>query len=338
MRIAIAGLGHVGAAVVRLLCAHADRLAARSGQEIILVAVSARDRGKKRDCDLAGVDWVDDARALAARGDIDVVVELMGGADGVAYELAQAVLASGKHLVTGNKAMMAAHGVELAGLAEKSGVALAMEAAVCGGVPVIKLLREGMAANRVSGLRGILNGTCNYILTRMGEDGMDFDAALAEAQGRGFAEANPAADIDGYDSANKLALLSALAFSTAPDMGSIFIEGIRHITQADLNDAAARGGRIKLLGIASRLGDGVVVQRVQPVFVPLDETIARVGGHANILQISGDFAGDILIQGIGAGGDVTASAIVADLVDVARGQRGCAFGVPAASLISPAGV
>jgi homoserine dehydrogenase len=330
MRIALAGLGNVGAATLKLLQTHTELLASRAGQPITVVAVSARDKSKKRECDLAGIEWVDDACSLAARRDIDAVVEAIGGAGGVALDLARAALEGGKHLVTANKALIAAHGVELARIAEKAGLRLSFEASVCGAVPVVKSLREGLAANRVASLRGILNGTCNYILTRMEREGVDFATALSEAQRLGYAEADPSDDIDGVDTANKLAILSAVAFGIAPDLPSIFVEGIRHITQGDLRDAATRGGRIKLLGIAQRSEKGIV-QRVQPVFVPLDEPLANVGGVLNALEISGDFAGETLIQGRGAG-DPTASAIVADLVDIARGTRCYAFGVPAATL------
>ena len=318
MRIALAGLGNVGAAVLRLLRGNADLLASRAGQTITVAAVSARDKSKIRACDLSGIEWVDNTLELAARKDVDVVVEAIGGASGVARDLAAAALANGKHVVTANKALIAAHGVELAVAAEQAGVRLSFEASVCGAVPVMKTLREGLAANRVSSLRGILNGTCNYILTRMEQGGIDFATALVEAQQRGYAEADPSDDIDGVDTANKLAILTAVAFGRAPDLSAIFVEGIRTITQADLKDAASRGGRIKLLGIAERTESGIV-QRVQPVFVPLSEQLANVGGVMNALEITGDFAGKTLIQGQGAG-DPTASAIVADLVDIARGK------------------
>jgi homoserine dehydrogenase len=334
MRIAIAGLGNTGAATLRLIQTHAPLLKARCGQELRVTAVSARDKNKKRDGDLTGIAWVDDARDLAKREDVDVVVEVIGGASGVAYDLAQASLKNGKHLVTANKAMIATHGVKLARLAEKNGLQLAFEPAVCGGIPLLKTLREGMAANTLSSIRGILNGTSNYILTRMGDKGVDFDTALAEAQRLGYAETDPAADIDGMDAAYKLSILAAIAFGTAPDMDGVFIEGIRQITPDDIRNAAARGGRIKLLGIATCTDHGIV-QRIQPVFVPLTETLACVEGAANGIEMSGDFIGAIFLQGIGAGGKATASAVVADLVDIARGHRSYAFGVPAQSLTEP---
>ena len=327
MRIAVAGLGNVGAATLRLLRAHADLLKAR-GQEINVVAVSARTKDKERPCDLTGLLWVDDPRALAARDDIDVVVELIGGAEGIAHDLVRASLAHGKHVVTANKALIAAHGVELAKSAEEAGLHLSFEAAVCGGIPILKTLREGLASNRLSSVRGILNGTCNYILTRMSDEGLDFATALAEAQQQGYAEADPTADIDGGDTANKLAILSALSFDLAPDLESIFVEGIRHITPSDLRDAAARGGRIKLLGIATH-GEQGLVQRVQPVFVPLSEPLARVGGAFNGIEIEGDFVGAVFLQGQGAGGNATASSVVADLLAIGRNHHSFAFGVAA---------
>ncbi len=321
----------MGAATLRLLQANAELLAER-GQMMKVVAVSARDKGKKRDCDVSGIDWVDDVLDLAKRDDVDIVVEVVGGASGIALELARAALKNGKHFVTANKALIAAHGVELAQMAETHKVQLSFEASVCGAVPVLKMLREGLAANRISSIRGILNGTCNYILTRMESEGADFATILADAQKLGYAEADPSDDIDGIDTANKLAILAAVVFGRAPDLGAIFVEGIRAITLQDLRAASAKGGRIKLLGIATRNEAGEVTQRVQPVFVPLTEAVANVGGVFNALEISGDFSGETLIQGRGAG-DPTASAIVADLVDIARGNRGYAFGVPAEKLV-----
>ncbi|MDE2029595.1 MAG: homoserine dehydrogenase [Alphaproteobacteria bacterium] len=331
MKIAIAGLGNVGAATLKLLCENAALLRARAGQDLAVTAVSARDKSKPRACDASGIDWAEDPCDLAARADVDTVVEAIGGAEGISYDLALAALRGGKHFVTANKALIAAHGVELALAAEQAGVRLSFEAAVCGAVPVLKALREGLAANHVSSLRGILNGTCNYILTRMEEEGADFDTVLADAQRQGYAEADPSDDIDGFDTANKLAILTAVAFGRAPDLDAVFVEGIRSLTVGDLREAAARGGRIKLLGVATRGADGEVVQRVQPVFVPLDEPLARVGGVLNALEIVSNCAGETLIEGRGAG-NPTASAIVADLVDIARGPRFYAFGVPAGTL------
>jgi len=330
MRIALAGLGNVGATTLRILRANADDIK-KHGQEITVVAVSARTKNKQRDCDLSGIEWVDDPRHLVVRRDIDVVVETIGGADGMALELAEAALAHDKHLVTANKALIAKHGVVLAQKAEKAGLQLSFEASVCGGLPVLKMLREGLVANRISSLRGILNGTCNYILTRMQEDAVDFATALAEAQDNGYAESDPSDDIDGHDTANKLAILSALAFGVVPDIASIFVEGIRHLTLHDLRDATAKGGRIKLLGIATRTESGIV-QRVQPIFVPFGENLAQTNGGANAVEIVGDFVGDVFLQGQGAGGLATSSSVIADLVDIARGHRSFAFGMAAGDL------
>ena len=323
MRVAIAGLGNIGAAVLRLLQANADVIKTR-GQELTVTAVSARDKDKKRDCDLSGIDWVENPLDLVKRRDVDVIIELIGGTEGVAYELAKAAFANGKHLVTANKALIAAHGRDLAQRAELAGLQMLFDAAVGGGIPMLKTLRNGLAANRITALRGILNGTCNYILTRMLEAEMDFDATLNEAQKKGYAEADPTADIDGWDSAHKLVLLSALAFGALPDLGSVFVEGIRSIKLKDLQDAHARGGRIKLLGLAT---EGV--QRVQPIFVPLSEDLGRLDGVLNGLEIKGDFVGDIFIAGEGAGGDATASSVVSDLIDIGREHKSFAFGVAA---------
>jgi len=332
MRIGIAGLGNVGAAVMQLLQSNGDLLSVRTGKKFEITAVSARDKNKARNCMLGDIDWETDPSILAARADVDVVVEVIGGAEGIAHKTVETALKNGKHVVTANKALIAVHGVVLAQIAEKVGLQLSFEAAVCGAVPVLKTLREGLAANRISSLRGILNGTCNYILSRMEQGGVDFAAALAEAQQKGYAETNPRNDIDGIDSANKLAIMVAVAFGRAPDLDSIFVEGIAALTPNDLRDARMRGGCIKLLGTADLTPQGELIQRVQPVFVPHNEALARVSGVLNAVEITGDFAGKIIVQGQGAGGTATASAIVADLVDIARGHRDCAFGVAASAL------
>jgi homoserine dehydrogenase len=331
LKVAIAGVGTVGTGVVRLLQQNAGLIARRAGQDIQIVAVSDRDRNRPRGCDFSGIAWFDDARQLAAAPDIDVVVELIGGADGVARELAEATLATGRSLVTANKAMLALHGAALAALAEKHKTSLMFEASVGGGIPVIKALREGLAGNHVSLIRGILNGTCNYILTLMQSEGLGFDDALRQAQQKGYAEADPSADIDGHDTANKLALLAALAFGTPPDLASIAVEGIRRIAPLDLKLADELGYRIKLLGTA-HARDGGVEQRVGPCLVPAEQPLAGVGGAMNAVLLRGDFVGDILLEGAGAGSEPTASAVVADIMDLARGTRIPAFGIPAAGL------
>ena len=331
LRIALAGLGTVGGGVVRLLDANADLIARRAGRRIEVVAVSARDRGKDRGFDLGRFAWADDTAALARRDDVAVVVELIGGADGPALTLARATLGGGKHLVTANKAMLAHHGLELAGAAEAARVALKFEAAVAGGVPVIKGLREGAAANRLARVYGILNGTCNFILSAMEETGRDFADVLAEAQARGFAEADPSFDIDGVDAAHKLAVLAAIAFGTQPAFDAVEAHGIRPVLAADIAEAAALGHRIRLLGVAEADAKGIF-QRVHPHLVPMAHPLAHVTGSTNAVVAEGDFVGRLLFQGAGAGDGPTASAVVADLIDIARGEWGSPFSMPAAEL------
>ena len=331
LRIGLAGLGTVGAGVVRLLDTNANLIARRAGRAIAVTAVSARDRSRERGVDLSRFAWVDDATELAARDDVDVVVELVGGSDGPALTLARHTLAAGKPLVTANKAMLAHHGLELAAAAEAASVALKYEAAVAGGIPIIKGLREGAAANRISRVAGILNGTCNYILSRMEAERLPFAAVLADAQAQGFAEADPSFDIDGIDAAHKLAILAALAFGSRIDFAGVATEGIRAVELADIDHAAALGFRIKLIGLAEA-ADGRLFQRVHPALVPLAHPLAVAGGALNAVVADGDFVGQLFFQGRGAGEGPTASAVVADLIDVARGDTGPAFGMPVASL------
>ena len=331
LRIGIAGLGTVGAGVVKLLAEHGRLLALRGGRPLKLVAVCARRKAKKRDIDVSGVRWESDPLALASAPDIDVVVELIGGSRGVARRLVQTALRSGKHVVTANKALLALHGAELAALAEKKGAILAFEAAVAGGIPIIKALREGLVGNRVRRLYGILNGTCNYILTTMRETGRDFDAVLAEAQSAGYAEADPSFDVDGIDAAHKLAVLTGAAFGAKVNFAGVHVEGIRHVSAMDIQFAEELGFRIKLLGLARETKYGIE-QRVHPCMVPLAAPIAHIEGVFNAVVVEGDFVGTTMFQGRGAGQGPTASAVVADLVDVARGRHMPAFVVPAARL------
>ncbi|QQP87616.1 homoserine dehydrogenase [Skermanella sp. TT6] len=333
LKIGVAGLGTVGGGVLKLLDQHADLLAGRSGRRMIVTAVSARTRGRDRGVDLSGARWYEDATALAADPDVDVVVELIGGSEGIARELCETALSRGKHVVTANKALLAVHGTGLARLAEEHGAVLAFEAAVAGGIPVIKGLREGLAANGIKEVHGILNGTCNYILTEMRETGREFGDVLAEAQKLGYAEADPSFDIDGVDAAHKLAILTSVAFGCAVDFGSVHIEGIRHISALDIDYARELGYRIKLLGIARRY-NGNVEQRVHPAMVPIDSPIASVDGVFNAVVADGDFVEKVTFVGRGAGAGPTASAVVADLVDVARGRISPAFGVPSGRLES----
>ena len=335
LRVALAGLGTVGGGVIKLLDENRALIERRAGRPIEVVAVSARDRSRDRGVDLSRFAWVDDAATLAATDDVDVVVELVGGADGPALTLARDTLKAGKAFVTANKAMIAHHGLELADLAEARGVALKYEAAVAGGIPVIKGLREGAAANEVSEVFGILNGTCNYILTEMEEKGSGFDDVLAEAQRLGYAEADPSFDIDGVDAAHKLSILASLAFGTAIDFGAVAITGIRHVIAADIAEAAALGFRIRLVGHSEANGRGLF-QRVHPCLVPLSHPLAHVSGSLNAVVAHGNFVGRLFFQGRGAGEGPTASAVVADLIDIARGETGPAFAMPVAALAKPA--
>lgn len=331
LKIALAGLGTVGAGTLRLLHRNADIVTERGGRRILVDAVSARDRRRDRGIDLSAVRWFDDAAAMAADPDIDVVVELIGGADGIALDTVKAALTRGKHVVTANKALMAHHGTELARLAEAKGAALAFEAAVAGGIPIVKTLREGLAANHIARVYGILNGTSNFILTTMRESRREFGEVLAEAQRLGYAEADPSFDIDGVDAAHKLAILTSVAFGTEVDFAGVHVEGIRHISALDIEYAAELGFRIKLLGLARPTGHGIE-QRVHPCMVPRSTPIASVEGVFNAVMVEGDFCGRIMLEGRGAGADPTASAVVADLVDIAAGRRSPSFAVAAAKL------
>ena len=328
-RVGIAGLGTVGAGVVRLLQSHADLIAQRAGRAVEIVAVSARDRQRRRDVDIAGYEWVDDPVKMADIKDIDAVVELIGGAEGAARTLVERSLMAGRAVVTANKALLATYGAELAGLSENHHAPLMYEAAVAGGIPIIKTLREGFAANRVGAVYGILNGTCNYILTEMRETGRHFDDVLKEAQEKGYAEADPSFDIDGVDASHKLCILAALAFGVKPSLPGIAAQGIRKIKAEDIRYAEELGYRIKLLGIARRGADGRIAQSVEPCMVPLRSPMGAVDGVYNAVFVENDFAGTGLSVGRGAGAGPTASAVVADIIDLARGHdRVPVFGMP----------
>ncbi|MDE0878140.1 MAG: homoserine dehydrogenase [Sphingomonas bacterium] len=336
LRIALAGLGTVGGGVIRLLDANRDLITRRAGRAIEVVAVSARDRNKDRGIDLSRFDWVDDTTALAAHDQADVVVELIGGSDGPALALAREALAAGKGFVSANKAMLAHHGIELARAAESAGVPLKFEAAVAGGIPVVKGLREGAAANEISRVYGILNGTCNFILSKMEAPkdqggGRDFADVLAEAQALGYAESDPTFDIDGIDAAHKLSLLASIAFGTAPAFDHVDAAGVRQLIAADIAEAATLGYRVRLIGIAEA-GAGGLFQRVHPYLVPLDHPLAHVTGSLNAVVAEGNFVGRLFFQGAGAGDGPTASAVVADLIDIARDEFGPAFAMPADAL------
>jgi homoserine dehydrogenase len=331
LSIAIAGLGTVGGGVLKLLRDNADVVTARAGRPIAVTAVSARDRTRDRGVSLSGLRWYEDPVALAADSAVDVVVELIGGTDGPAHALVQAAIAAGKPVVTANKAMMAVHGTSLAAAAEERGVPLAFEAAVAGGIPVIKALREGLAGNRILRIAGILNGTCNYILTQMRERGREFAEVLADAQKLGYAEADPSFDIDGIDAAHKLAILAALAFGRPVAFDQVYIEGIRRISALDIAFASELGYRIKLLGIARQTEAGSET-RVHPCMVPQAAPIARVDGVFNAVVAEGDFVGRVMLEGRGAGAGPTASAVVADLIDIARNRFTPVWGASAAAL------
>jgi homoserine dehydrogenase len=325
LRVGIAGLGTVGASVIQILARRNAILTQRYGRPVQVTAVSARDRTKDRGFDLSAYTWFDDPLALARSGDVDCVVELVGGSEGMAREIVEAALQAGKHVVTANKALLAKHGVALARLAEKKGVALAFEASVAGGIPVIKTLREALPGNAISRLYGILNGTCNYILSRMETEGLTFQECLTDAQRLGYAEADPTFDVEGFDTAHKLAILTSLAFETEIDAEAIYVEGISSITPLDIKMASELGYRIKLLGVAERNAMGIE-QRVHPTMVPISSAIAQVMGVTNAVTIDADAVKELTLIGPGAGGDATASAVVADIADVVLGKADHPFG------------
>nr|WP_303622864.1 homoserine dehydrogenase [Acetobacter persici] len=328
MRLGIAGLGTVGAGVIRLLATNADLVTARAGRPLKVTAVSARDRTRDRGVDLSGMRWYDNAPDLVADPDVDVVVELIGGAEGTARAVVEAALAAGKPVVTANKALLAIHGPALARLSAEKSAPLLFEAAVAGGIPAIKMVREGLAADRLLRIGGILNGTCNYILTVMRETGKDFGTVLADAQQLGYAEADPSTDIDGLDAAHKLTILAGLAFGQPVAFDSLHVEGIRRIGALDLTFARTLGYRIKLLGMA-RMSEAGLEARVTPCLVPENAPIAQVDGVFNAVVAEGAFAGRLMIEGRGAGAGPTASAVAADLIDVARGHTIPVWGVQA---------
>ena len=335
LRLGIAGLGTVGSSVARVLSEKAGELTRQCGRPLVVAAVSARDRKRDRGVDLSGAEWFDDPVALAKSGNIDVFVELIGGEEGPARACLKAALEAGRHVVTANKALLAKHGLALADIAEKKGVLLNYEAAVAGGIPVIKTMREALAGNTVSRIFGIMNGTCNYILTRMEAEGISFEECLKDAQRLGYAETDPTFDIEGNDTAHKLAILTSLAFGTKVAADDVYMEGISNITQADIRAAAELGYRIKLLGVAQRTDSGIE-QRVHPTMVPTASVIAQVHGVTNAVAIETDILGELLLSGPGAGGNATASAVIGDVADIAKSrpgfQHGPVFGRPVKEL------
>ncbi|GLQ76867.1 homoserine dehydrogenase [Mesorhizobium huakuii] len=335
LRVGIAGLGTVGASVARVLRDKAAELTRQCGRDIVVSAVSARDPKRDRGVDVSAAKWFEDPVKMAQSAEIDVFIELIGGDEGPARLSVKAALEAGRHVVTANKALLAKHGVALAEIAEKKGVLLNYEAAVAGGIPVIKTMREAMAGNSVTRVFGILNGTCNYILTRMEAEGISFDACLKDAQRLGYAEADPTFDIEGHDTAHKLSILTSLAFGTKIAANDIYMEGISNITQADIRAAGDLGYRIKLLGVAQRTESGIE-QRVHPTMVPTASVIAQVHGVTNAVAIETDILGELLLSGPGAGGNATASAVIGDVADIAKSrpgfQHGPVFGRPAKEL------
>jgi homoserine dehydrogenase len=331
LKVGLAGLGTVGAAVADLIARERTALAVRCGRAIEVAAVTARQKAKKRPVDVKKVRWARDPLALATDPDIDVFVELIGGAGDPAKSAIEAALSSGKSVVTANKALLAKHGLALAALAEKHHVALNFEAAVGGAIPVVKTLREGLAGNSFARISGILNGTCNYILTRMEREKLSFADCLADAQKLGYAEADPSFDVEGHDTAQKLAILASLAFGIKVDESAVFVEGISSIEPEDLEAADELGYRVKLLGVAVRTDKGIE-QRVHPTMIPKESAIAQVMGVTNAVSIDAEGFSPITLVGPGAGGHATASAVVADIGDIARGVRTAPFGRPSAKL------
>jgi len=334
LRLGIAGLGTVGTGVIRLIQTETALIAARAGREVQVVAVSARSRAKDRGIDLSGYAWEDDPVLLARRADVDVFVEVMGGDSGPAKAATEAAIAAGKDVVTANKALLAHHGQALALAAEAAGRCIRFEAAVAGGIPVIKVLTEGLAANRTKRVMGVMNGTCNYILTRMESAGLPYDAVFEEARALGYLEADPNLDVGGIDAGHKLSLLAAIAFGTRVSFGAVDLEGIGRIAIEDIRSAADMGYRIKLLGVAQMTGRGLE-QRMSPCLVPSDSPLGQLQGGTNMVVIEGTAVGQIVLRGAGAGEGPTASAVLGDVIDLARGVRIPVFGQPAATLADP---
>jgi homoserine dehydrogenase len=334
LRLGIAGLGTVGVGTVQMIQRHGAMIAARAGRPVVISAVSARDRTKNRDADLSGYAWENDPVDLAKRNDVDVFVEVMGGHEGPAKAATEAALASGKDVVTANKALLAHHGHALALAAEAGGRVIRFEAAVAGGIPVIKALTEGLAGNQIKRVMGVMNGTCNYILTRMQSAGLPYDVVFEEARQLGYLEADPNLDVGGIDAGHKLSLLASIAFGTQVSFDAVELEGIGAISIDDIRHAADMGFRIKLLGVAQMTGRGLE-QRMTPCLVPADHPLGQLQGGTNMVVVEGDAVGQIVLRGAGAGAGPTASAVMGDVIDIARGFRMPVFGQPAASLAAP---
>ncbi|MBD3677112.1 MAG: homoserine dehydrogenase [Rhodobacteraceae bacterium] len=333
LRLGIAGLGTVGSGVVKIVEKHAEMLERRAGRPITISAVSARTRDKDRGFDVNAYAWEDDPVVLARRDDVDVLVELMGGSDGPAKAATEAAIAAGKDVVTANKAMLAINGQALAEAAEANDRVIRFEAAVAGGIPVVKALTEGLAGNEITRVMGVMNGTCNYILTRMEHAGLTYDEVFEEAAKLGYLEADPTLDVGGIDAGHKLALLAAVAFGTKVDFDGIKLEGIERISIEDIEQAADMGYRIKLLGVARLTGEGLE-QRMTPCLVPADSPIGQLENATNMVVLEGDAVGQIVLRGAGAGEGPTASAVMSDVIDLARGARVHTFGQSAAGLVA----
>lgn len=331
LRLGIAGLGTVGAGVVKIIRQKAALLEARGGRPITISAVCARNRVKDRGVPLDSYDWEDDPVTLAQREDVDVFVELVGGSDGPAKAATEAALRAGKDVVTANKALLAHHGQDLAEAAEKTGAVLRFEAAVAGGIPVVKTLTEGLAGNDITRVMGVMNGTCNYILTRMESGGLTYDAAFAEADALGYLETDPELDVGGIDAGHKLSLLASIAFGTQVDFDAVELEGIGRVSIEDIRQAADMGYKVKLLGVCQMTGRGLE-QRMSPCLVPATSPLGQLDGGTNMVVIEGDQVGQIVMRGAGAGEGPTASAVLGDVLDIARGTRISTFGRPAGTL------
>ena len=332
LRLGIAGLGTVGVGVLKMIHKNAKIISLRTGRDIVITAVSARSRSKDRGVDLSGFAWEDDPVALAKRDDVDIFVELMGGHEGPAKDATEAAIAAGKDVVTANKAMLALHGQSLALAAEAAGQVIRFEAAVAGGIPVVKALTEGLAGNKINRVLGVMNGSCNYILTRMENAGLSYAEVFAEANALGYLEADPNLDVGGIDAAHKLALLAAIAFGTEVDFDSVVLEGIGAVTIEDIHAAADMGYRVKLLGVAQMTGRGLE-QRMTPCLVPASSPLGQLEGGTNMVILEGDDSGQIVLRGAGAGEGPTASAVMSDVLDLARGLRLKTFGQPATTLV-----
>ncbi|MBS1303877.1 homoserine dehydrogenase [Loktanella sp. SALINAS62] len=331
LRLGIAGLGTVGTGIVRIVQTHGDLLAARAGRPIVITAVSARSRTKDRGIDLSAYAWESDPTALSARDDVDVVIEVMGGDDGPAKATTEAAIAQGKDVVSANKALLAIHGQALAEAAEAAGRVIRFEAAVAGGIPVVKALTEGLAGNEITRIMGVMNGSCNYILTRMEDAGLTYQEVFDEADALGYLEADPELDVGGIDAGHKLALLSSIAFGTQVDFAGVALEGIGSVTIDDIRQAADMGFKIKLLGVAQLTGRGLE-QRMSPCLVPDTSPLGQLSGGTNMVVLEGDAVGQIVLRGAGAGEGPTASAVMSDVMDIARGSRLSTFGQPAKTL------